>query len=600
MSLLLSKIWTHIISFTHDPSEIDTIAYPGLMTLLDVALYRSNEGGLTRTVSSTNVVLGLFFELKRLARDLLENVLKFSDASDWSNSLPPIWLDLAESFARVCLECSSTAIERITTDKLASSANLDNSISYIAGSSGNNSSSAGNSSCSSIGGVEANEGVVESLRASHNQRRTDFWESPRLFCPDYIWAEDVLNYCQRLLRALGKHRFLSVVVDRPIGLASLQNITDAIMDLMTKTLPARLVHFRIAMEADSILTKRLYLVKCEYRAPFRAFLEAHANVQRAPRLHLLQEYLKLHTSNDTSKLESKTLDADNRLSSILKHPNLVTALQCEQQCEISEVSMARMLLPFAELARYIDSKKGRPYSVPSQLNKEDLPKLRELLRRLKLILTRKVGQEASTGIRPILLDLQGSPRQLTPSISPFGSDVTTMSLRLQSFLSQLQLLYQIAKIKGAFITQSDKKELDIPIHFIRECAANLDTEMFSAQYEDWYSTVTRQHELFSTPSSLLEISEQLRQAEIEVSIAKSNPASLLNVQQRIETCEKDRLKRFEVLKSITQDICSREMNLKLNLLPLDKDVVLEFPYMKHALGIFGPLLSLHRENLPLG
>lgn len=45
---------------------------------------------------------------------------------------------------------------------------------------------------------------------------------------------------------------------------------DLLWLVLKKDLPTRLFQFRAAMEAESVVTKRLYLIKCEYRAPFRA------------------------------------------------------------------------------------------------------------------------------------------------------------------------------------------------------------------------------------------------------------------------------------------------------------------------------------------
>merc|ERR1711862_932635 len=109
-----------------------------------------------------------------------------------------------------------------------------------------------------------------------------------------------------------------------------------------------------------------------------------------------------------------------------KNPNLKEALQIERCCSNLENDMAQMLLPLANVAREINSVwKGRLRAVTLKLGDEedgeetgrkillpwqDVPYMRELLRRLGSILCRKPGPDESTGVRPLLLDLQGTSR----------------------------------------------------------------------------------------------------------------------------------------------------------------------------------------------
>lgn len=447
--------------------------------------------------------------------------------------------------------------------------------------------------------------------------------------------------------------------------SSLYKTIDTIIYLLSNTIPIRINQFYKVTTtidnnntglnncgisgSDSTLLKRLYLIKCEYRAPIRCFFEAHATLQRAPRLELLHEYLTLHDNNsniENINLEQKIMDAENKLSIILKNELLVNALKYEQECEIYEIEMAKMLYPFTELARYVDMKKGKIVSCPPFINDDDLPLYRELLRRLKLILTRKVGQETSTGIRPILLDLQGSSRDYSPlSISPFTNNMSTkntatslsslfllspknknydnqlMNQRLQSFTNQLDIVTQAIKQQqnnkkdnnsnsgnSLFIistNNNEQLELEIPSNIIRDCMTNLDSEMFIALYNDWYTMIQQQHKLVfnnnnDNKNNINDISEELRKAEIEVSIAKTTSiTSLMNVKSRIEACEKDRTYKYTICQHLLKDICKREMNLDLDLMLPDKDYCLELPDVMdlnlNYSGIFGSILLAHGD-----
>jgi len=301
--------------------------------------------------------------------------------------------------------------------------------------------------------------------------------------------------------------------------------------------------------------------------------------------------------------------AEQRIQGVLENGALVESLKIEQRCEVLEVGMARMLLPFAEFARCVDGKKGRLCYVEDVCEVEDVPYLRELMRRLKLVLTRKPGAETSTGIRPLLVDLQGIPRDAslsTTEIFPFGDDknknnrkdddFTAVQNRLTNLVTQLKTLHKLGKTKGGF--QDDKKDIDIPYSTLRSCA-NFDDELFTAQYLDWYTLVKKQRELSQSCHGFEELAETMRQAEIEMSIAMAPHASLANVKQRLENYEKDRMKRFEVLKEVLRDVCLREMDLAIVLKVPDKDLVLDLP-RTNCLGLFGVKLLMEGETLPLG
>uniref|UniRef100_A0A7S4J1B4 Uncharacterized protein n=1 Tax=Odontella aurita TaxID=265563 RepID=A0A7S4J1B4_9STRA len=383
---------------------------------------------------------------------------------------------------------------------------------------------------------------------------------------------------------------------------------EALRGLLWEDLPGKLHQFRAAAESDTAVSKRLYLIKCEYRAPFRGFLEAHSAVQKAPRIELVDEYLALHNKGNTDELKRRKEGAEKRIKKCLENKALVEALKLEQQCESMEVAMARAILPFTELARCLEQKRLRLIEVPGLLKKGDVAAMDDLLRRLRSILCRKAGYETSTGIRPLLLDIQGVARDDTLSLSqeePFGTctsgteyDATLQRLKLMLLL--LQCLNSLCKTKGGFQTETGKKELDVPPAVLKACCL-LDVEMFEAQFKDWHAMVQRQRDLSLSKDGPLfaELSEEIRIAEIEVSIAIAAQPALEMVRQRLDMLEKDRMKRFEVLKDIAGEVCIREMYMNLVLSPPEKDAVLELPEIS-TLGVFGLQLEIAGEPLSLG
>jgi hypothetical protein len=166
------------------------------------------------------------------------------------------------------------------------------------------------------------------------QRRRDCWESPRLYCPDYCWADDAIGGCQRLLKNLSKHRFVTLVNNHgleryysskegvvPSGngnavkkerqssilyaptyasntphvfpsLEAVHSLQYLVFELLFTSIPSRINQFRAATESNAVVSKRLYLVKCEYRAPMRALWESCMNLNAAPKAELVERYLR--------------------------------------------------------------------------------------------------------------------------------------------------------------------------------------------------------------------------------------------------------------------------------------------------------------------
>jgi hypothetical protein len=537
------------------------------MTLLDLALHRSVEGELTATICAGRALLEAWIDLKQQAKIVLS----------CENSVKVV------SFARACLETASDAIEKITIDTLASSANLTDA--YESGSS---------SILSSVSDVS--EAVADSKLDSGRhipvlQRRRDLWETSRLICLDSVWADEAYLACQRHVRHLSKQ-----ASNKSMQLGdstAWEREARVLQMLVLQDIPMRLHQFRTAVEANGVVSKRLYLVKCEYRAPFRAFLEAHQTVQRAPSIIMVDEYLQLKRSSST--LLQKRKQADEKLQSLLETPGLVEALSLEKECEMMEVRMAHALFPFTELARVLDNKDAKVRAVPGKLSPDTVPRMQDLLQRLKCILCRKAGPETSTGIRPLLLDLQGLPRdeslERSKEIKP---NKALVMAQMSVLVTQLKILNILCQSRGVFVTEK-RGEIDVPSAIAKSCS-QFDSELFAAQFEDWYDMVQEQHVLVA---GFDDLSEQIRLAEIEKGISAASDSNLGQLRQRLELIATDRQKRFEVLRETVEEVCRREMNWHVKLLPPDKDSVLSLPPTS-VLGVYGPSLQMAGERLPIG
>ena len=442
MASVISSLWSSIFSSipgqTEDnPLQVDAV--PGLITLLDVALFQSNEGQLTATICSSHALLACWLEVKYQSQSLLESLSSQENYTE--DSAIKV---LCESFARQSLESAMDAIERLQTDKFAQSANLNDPYDSISATT----TTHHHNLLSGVGAQGIAAGILESKDETgrrdptQKQRRRDCWESPRLFCPDHVWADDAYSCCQRWIRNLTKHSYilkgkdkgsLGVHSDHHQGssstnltgmggggaggggqgggniLSSSHNSSSSarlgyeterqaaiLVHLVQDDLPVRLLHFRQAMEAEGVVTKRLYLVKCEYRAPFRAFCEAHQALLRAPPLELVNQYLESvgsgssspskgvsfdDTAPKTTKIIAESADIlKSKLHSMLRSPVLVELLALEKECEQIELDMGQALFPFTELARSLDHKRARLKAVPGIVDETQLPSLNETVR----------------------------------------------------------------------------------------------------------------------------------------------------------------------------------------------------------------------------
>jgi hypothetical protein len=169
-----------------------------------------------------------------------------------------------------------------------------------------------------------------------------------------------------------------------------------------------------------------------------------------------------------------------------------------------------------------------------------------------------------------------------------------MLARLNILVNQLKLLGTLCKSRGAFVTEK-RGDIDVPSTIGKACG-QFDAELFVAQCEDWYDMVREQHTLVA---GFGDIAEQIRRAEIEKGISVANETNLGALRQRLEMIAADRRKRYEVLRETVEEVCRREMNWHVKLLPPEKDLVLVLPDTS-VLGIYGPSLLAAGEILPIG
>ena len=486
--VLLSSIVSFLFPARRGQTEENPLslkAIPGLITLLDVALYRSVEGQLTGTIASSHSLLACWLDIKHQSQIILQLYKKNQHTASVDGETSPY-----ESLAWQCLESACNAIERLSTDRLAAAANLSDAYESTKAAAVNNTTQHGGhghhvysndlfytahgSSVTGVGLQGIRNGILESKdetgrREPSIQRRKDCWESPRLFCPDFVWADDVYLACRKWIRSLDKHPLVQIsyymkhrddpsVVD-PISLITaprsqhgnnnmntskgsgsksrttnsrnnnnnsdhsqrqqqqqqqrrrrkqeqegkgrnsrylgakgdptyeeLEGQIMSLVKLVQNDLPLRLYQFRSAMEAEAVVTKRLYLVKCEYRAPFRAFLEAHQNLLRAPPMELVDYYFNKNSPNvtgadsssETISVSPEALKAE--LQALVTTPEFVELLSLEMESEKLELDMGKALFPFSELARTLAHKRIYLEVVQGVVALRELPSLRETVR----------------------------------------------------------------------------------------------------------------------------------------------------------------------------------------------------------------------------
>ena len=710
-------------------SPLELEACPGITSLLDIALFRTVQAELTGTLSTSHGLLLTWLEIQRQAQRVLQTLRKkhhthnttkgvlskttsnnhhhhhhhHSNNSDWSTRQSQM-----ESFAKACFEASCDMIECMATDRFAQTGNLSDPFplsSSVSSSFEGHSSQQQSQTHNPHDNINTNSMNDETAAfwAHHvqasamdtgrrlmplRQRPRDCWESPRLFCPDFVWGEHVITLGLERLRQLVKHSYCAASLfhnnhnnkttttssssssssSSPLGVssfpsdeASMQDITAHGVSLVSSVLaheeshtlvrlvlveaPQRLIQFQAALHAESVVSKRLYLIKSEYRAPLRAFWEAHSSVQRAPRLALIQETLDKWTKTSTTHTSSKHHPTKQpsrgaaekaRLQQLLETPALVKLVAYEQKIQKFELDMASALLPFCEVARYLDAKKATP------IFKENvLARLRQLLVVPgKQPNNNKGTSTASAGIRPLLLDFQAVPRDEEPTDDPRGfggknhprqrvlldphgllflrdpATLDTFLERVDDFVENLQVLAKCVSpkhIAKSFHVEKKAGELHPPT--AKACRA-FDAELFKAQFHDWWTLCVKQYEITVEEevdpttgvahNTMDALAEEIRRAEMAVSLAMvTTPQALQKVQERVQVISRDCTKRFQILQQRVEDVCLREMDLYVRLSAPDVGQVLELRSTDQADipimgGVFGQPLLHAQQNLPLG
>ena len=141
------------------------------------------------------------------------------------------------------------------------------------------------------------------------------------------------------------------------------------------------------------------------------------------------------------------------------------------------------------------------------------------------------------------------------------------------------------------------KDIQLPATMERECGS-LDAKLFVCQFQDFYAAIQRHQELVND-TDFAELSEQIRKAELQVSLSQATDKNLDVVRERIVRIEEDREKRFGVAKDIVEEVSLRELNLYLKLKAPSISTVLELRPTS-AKGVFGQTLELAGEPLPIG
>lgn len=381
-----------------------------------------------------------------------------------------------------------------------------------------------------------------------------------------------------------------------------------LVQLVQNDLPLRLYQFRSAMEAEAVVTKRLYLVKCEYRAPFRAFLEAHQNLLRAPPMELVEHYAEGGSSTSSTSSKKKSLSTPEvvkaELQALLNTPELIELLSLEMEAEKLELDMGKALFPFTELSRILTNKRIYLEVVPGVTDVDDLPSLRETIRRLGYVLCRKGGSETSTGIRPILLDLLTVPRDDEPHKGSFRTrplslylESLSMEERIDEFLYQLSTICTLVEKTISPSSHYSALNIDISISVAKGCTEQYDPELLKCQLLDWFAIVDRQHLLHENQKDL---QEEIRRAEMKMSIASATHQSLKTVRESLEILEGIKAERFGILKEMVEEVCLREMNLYVSLTGPRPQQILELKETPSAPGLFGIPLRMVGEELPIG
>jgi len=172
-----------------------------------------------------------------------------------------------------------------------------------------------------------------------------------------------------------------------------------------------------------------------------------------------------------------------------------------------------------------------------------------------------------------------------------------MEERIDQFLSQLTTISTLVEKTISPSTSYPALNVDISLSVANGCTEQYDPELLKCQLLDWFAIVDRQHILHENQKDL---QEEIRRAEMKMSIASATHQSLKTVQESLEILEGIKTERFEVLKEMVEEVCLREMNLYVSLTGPRPQQVLELKETPSAPGLFGIPLRIAGEALPIG
>lgn len=584
MLLFLNAIFKYILQwfsrFYRDENttshEFQLSAHPGVgITFLDIALYRRYEGELAPLVVTAHNLLQAWIALRRHADLVLKQQAELATRAKTSSTTESTlengccWHTI--QWCHVLRDTAEQVIVYISTDPFGLTAN--NSVAQVEAmaklhNSGKNSGS-------------ALHHIPNLLRRRHKPN-DHFWESERLYCPDFIWADAVAQHSQRCLRILWKQH-------NKFHQHQHANPSTLLLDgLLHDDIPARLTQFKAATEATASLTQRLYLIKCEYRQPYRAYLEAHQAVERAPSVALVQEYQRIATSGSTvykkRNEDEEALDdphAKQRLQQLLHAPQLVQALAIAQKLEEYERDMLQALHGFTELAQRGWMVRPSAVTEDSNIPYHWLPSaLRVLTRTILMVSDGNGDDDTYVGIQSLILELEeASERSST-------SSTTATSLSMSNFCATLTLLANLTTHRDAWIGE---RRLELP-----NCQ-EWDAELWLCQYQDWRTLTDRQSELLREV-----VPSEIRQAELRASLALSTPQSLGVVLQRLDVIAEEQKQLWKILCDRWKSVCERELGLRVtDVVPPPRELVFIEAQQRgsstndsSALGIFDTVLNM--------
>lgn len=325
-----------------DEEEVELVAVGGAV-LHDVFV---GEGA---AVDTNGMPVVDYLRTDIATSEAVAEAMHSEDIANWNE------FDTIQDFAQQCYLAAKEAIHRLTTDRFADSANRTLQDSLVATSLDGavETTAAGvvhttGAAARALAALQYSPSITQSSAFSQSsspidagigrcypsQRRRDCWESPCLYCPDYYWADDAIGGCQRLLKNLSKHRFVTLVNNhgweryssiKPKTVLELKDSNQSqsilfsptyasstphvfpsfeavhslhylVSELLSTSIPSRLNQFRAATESNAVVSKRLYLVKAEYRAPMRALWESCMNLYAAPKAELVERYLREYHS----------------------------------------------------------------------------------------------------------------------------------------------------------------------------------------------------------------------------------------------------------------------------------------------------------------